>query len=103
MKWLSQFGRRYLETLRAHRPRLYQDLTAAGELYDHVHGVDTRANATFQELIVAMQNAHPLPQNSEERSQAMFGIASQAREIVMNEILVRDEQTERAELLGGYE
>ena len=102
MKNLSQFGKAYLETLERNRPQMYRDLRRAGQLHDHVHQLDRRANATYQDLLIKLQEANPLPEGSEERAQALSGIASQARELVMNEILVRDEETEKAESGAGY-
>ena len=98
--YLSQFGKAYLETLKQNRPKLYQQLRAAGELNVHLAAIDRRASATFQEIVA--QLSKNLPADDEERAQALMGISSQARELVMSEILVREEETERAEERGFY-
>ena len=102
MKYLGQFGKAYLETLEQNRPNAYRDLAAGGKLHDHVHQVDRRANEAFQDIVARLMNVSPLPENDLDWEQVLTGIASQARELVMNEILVRDEETAAAEERGFY-
>jgi hypothetical protein len=92
---LGPFGKAYHESLREGNPELYEHLRASGALAGHLAEVDGAAQLEFDSTLAALLKQHPPSAFSFlERLQHVTALASQAREIVMNDLLVRDDAAE---------
>jgi Transposon-encoded protein TnpV len=82
------FARLYRETLKEQKPELYQKLQTSGQLKAHVQQQASRVNVQFQSQFAALLKQHPGPQEDTiARSQHLSVLASQAREVVVSELL----------------
>jgi len=85
----SLFRQRYEESLRDGKPTLYRWLLENGELSSHLDEVSQAAEKEFDAIFAALQFKSE-PTSYLEKAQHLETLASQAREMVMDEILVRD-------------
>ena len=99
---LSRFGRAFLSSLKSSRPEEYRRLEASGQLKQEAQAVDDRANIQYSRFLSDLMVQHGLPASHVERASALAGLSQQAEELVMSELLVKDEETEKAEQQGGY-
>ena len=91
---LGAFGRTYERSLRDGNPELYRQLQATGTLEEHLEDMDSSAQVTFESTFAALQKQHVAPDSFLERVQYFMTLASQARELVLNDLLVRDDPTD---------
>src|SRR5687768_8145560 len=91
---LGPLGRAYENSLREGKPELYRQLQASGTLEDHLADMDTAAQLEFESTFSALQKQQVAPDSFLERVQHFTALASQARELVLNDLLVRDESAD---------
>lgn len=48
---LTRFGRKKLQYLKQHRPKIYTNLLTSGKLNDHLQMIDDEANALYDRII----------------------------------------------------
>jgi len=87
---LGSFGQAFLESFRVNRPEEYQALKDAGELETAAQEVESRASQQYESLFADLQKQHPVPKSASypERVAHVSGLAQQARELVLQEIVV---------------
>ena len=90
------FGKAFLDSLQQNRPEEYRNLKDAGQLESSAAAVDARANEQYQALLKQLSDQDPdlakLPYP--QKVQRMQGLAEQARELVLDEVLVRAPEDE---------
>ena len=96
----KRYSQLYLDSLKENQPELYAALEAKGQLRQIADEIGERAQSQFENLLAQLQRENPLPTNPVDRVTALHGLESQANELVMAELLVRDEETEAAEVHG---
>lgn len=89
-------------SLRESRPDTYRALVEEGSLEDYLDGVEESAQATYEGTLHALMRQGSEPQGYVERVAWLQTLDAQAREIVLQDLLVPDEETERAIREGGY-
>lgn len=94
---LSQFGQAFLSSLEENRPQEYQRLKASGELARLASDVDERANDQYWNLVAELRKQSPGPEGALAQAQHLNVLANQARELVLDEVLVRDPEESREE------
>lgn len=97
---LSRFGQAFLRSLEQNRPEEYARLKAGGDLDSLAAQVDARAQSQYEHLVAELQRTNPLPTEYAARASALMALQSQAEELVMDEVLVKDAETEQAETEG---
>ena len=98
---LSRFGRAYRQSLEQNRPTTFRAMEARGSLARHLQDVDEAAQSQFEGLMRAFEASEKLPEGHLARAAALDGMRSRAEEIVMSDLLVKDEETEQA-MTSGY-
>lgn len=93
---LSQYGHAFLRSLEENRPEEYRLLERSGRLQAEAEEVDRRANEQFQDTLAQLRKANPGPRSSLEQAQHLNGLANQARELVLDEVLVKPKELEEA-------
>ena len=91
---LGPFGRAYERSLRNAKPHFYRKLQVQGALDAHLAEVDAVAQFEFESIYAALQRQNPAPEASLERMQHNLFVASQAQEVVLDAILIRDDEPE---------
>ena len=101
---IGRFGQAFLETLERNRPEQYRAKQAAGTLHAEAAEVDARARDDFETTLSELKRQHPVPENSDYSTSArhLSQLSRQAEELVMADVLVKDEETEQAET-NGYQ
>ena len=87
----SLFRHLYEESLREGKPNLYRQMEASGELTSHLDEVAKAAYATFDSILAALRKQSPEPTSLLEKAQHQRTLASQATEMVLDSILIRDD------------
>ena len=92
----NHFGRMFSESLKENRPEEYRALEESGELAKAVEAVEQRAEAQYHDLLAQLQHQHPAPKDADypARVQHTMGLAQQARELVLNELVVPSAEDE---------
>ena len=93
---LGPFGRAYEHSMRDGNRELYRQLQADGVLTEHLVEIDNAAQLEFESTFAALRRQHSAPSSFLERVQHLNALASYARELVLNDLLVRDDYTETA-------
>ena len=86
----SLFRQRYEESLRDGKPTLYRWLLENGELSSHLDEVSQAAEKEFDAIFAALRFKSE-PTSYLEKAQHLETLASQAREMVMDALLIRDD------------
>jgi len=86
----SLFRQRYEESLRDGKPTLYRWLLENGELSSHLDEVSQAAEKEFDAIFAALQFKSE-PTSYLEKAQHLETLASQAREMVMDALVIRDD------------
>lgn len=86
---LGVYGTAYLTSLEEHRPAEYARAKAAGTLHRDAQAVETRAQAQFQNTLAALRKQQPDPADYPSRVQHHLTLESMARELVMDDAVVR--------------
>lgn len=94
-------GRRHRESLKANRPDVYQELKETGQLYQYLRGMDEHAESVFQSELKARLDTDPGPADAIARRQHLMALSSAVEEVVNQDLLVPDEETEKA-MQTGY-
>jgi hypothetical protein len=87
----SAFRQRYEESLREGKPTLYRWLLENGELSSHLDEVSQAADQEFDTVLALLRLQSPEPTSYREKAQRLETLASQARELVMDALLIRDD------------
>src|SRR5690349_15200472 len=87
----SPFRQRYEESLRDRKPTLYRWLLENGELSSHLDVVSQAAEQDFDMVFAALRAQGPEPTSYLDNAQHLEALASQARGIVMDALLIRDD------------
>ena len=86
----SRFRQPYEESLRNARPNRYSQLLETGELSSHLDEVCQAADEKFDLTFARLKEETATPMSSLGKANYLWMLATQAREMVMDEILVRD-------------
>jgi len=100
---LGRWGRLHEESLRENQPETYRRLQASGELDDYLGERDQEFAQMWIQVQSQVNQEYPLPKGLtyEERLGRMESRAAIARELMYEEVLVPDPETERA-MRDGY-
>lgn len=98
---LGRYGRLHEESLRENQPKRYAAHQKAGTLKAHLESVDQQATQTFDSLIAVLVKQNPPPEGYLAKVQHLQTLRSQAEEVVIREVLVKDPETEAA-MRDGY-
>ena len=97
---LGRYGRMHETSLRENQPARYAAHKRAGTLLAHLESMDQQATQTFDGLFAALLKQHPAPTSYLARVQHLETLRSQAEEVVMQDVLVKDPETGAAERDG---
>jgi hypothetical protein len=98
---LGRFGKRHLASLKANRPDEYKELKESGQLDQYLREMDEHAASVFQSELKARLDKDPGPMDGIGQSQRLLVASQQAEEVVNQDLLVPDEETEKA-MKTGY-
>jgi len=86
----SPFREAYEQSLKNARPTRYLQLLETGVLSSHLDGVCQEADEKFDLTFARLKEETATPISSLGKANYLWMLATQAREMVMDEILVRD-------------
>jgi hypothetical protein len=83
------YGRAFLDSLWEHAREEYNDLDASGDLARFANEIEERAQSQLHSLLAQLQQQHPVAKAASypERVAHASGLAQQARELVLREVL----------------
>ena len=87
----SPFRQPYEESLKNARPNRYLQLLETGELSSHLDEVCRVADQEFDAIFARLTEETAKPLSSLGKANYLWMLATQAREMVMDEILIRDD------------
>ena len=90
------WGRKHQQYLREHRSMRYNDLVLSGRLYTYLADIDTQARARLELLVAQMAEKEGINEQLKTQDQlswvgAMSCIRNRAEEIVLNELIYRED------------
>ena len=86
----SPFRQPYEESLKNARPNRYLQLLETGELSSHLDEVCRLADQEFDAIFARLKEETAKPTSSLGKANYLWMLATQAREMVMDEILIGD-------------
>lgn len=91
---MGPFGRAHEESLRENRPGAYAELRRDGTLLGYLAEIDEWAQNAYTSTVMAMPKANPPTGDSFlERVQHTQTIAQQVRELVMDNVILREDES----------
>ena len=92
---IGMWGERYRTYLKTHRKSLYTSLKMQCKLDEHLHEVDIRATEMYDRLVKQLAQQEGITEQLKADNmmawvQAMNNIGNRAREIVWNELVVKE-------------
>jgi hypothetical protein len=92
---MGPFGRAHAESLRENRPETYRALHRNGMLVSYLAALDREAQQMFESTVMEMLKANPPKGDSFLlRVQHVETIAQQARELMLDEVVVRETEAD---------
>lgn len=93
---IGVWGRKHLDYIKEHRPRLYSNLVLSCRLHSYLADIDTQANAKLALLTKQMAekegiNEHLKAQDQMVWVRAMNSIRNRAEEVVLKELIYGEE------------
>ena len=89
----NQWGSLHRRSLSQNRPDLLRELSQQGKLKSHLQEVDQEAQEMFESISTRLKTSNPTWTPEQ--------IAQSAKEVVLQDlVLVKDKETERAEIDG---
>lgn len=98
----SRWAPLHEESLRQNQPAQYRALKASGRLAAYLAEVEESAEASYETIRSQLMRQDPGPASYLQRVQHLRTLDGQAKELVMHDLLVPDEETQRAIEQGGY-
>lgn len=92
------WGQKFLDSLRENRPETYRSLQGSGDLESMAAEIEERAQSQFQTLMASFRQHNPPKPEWDylQRVQHEMVLASQVRELVLDDLLVPEPEDEPA-------
>jgi hypothetical protein len=87
----SPFREPYEASLKKSRPNVYRELLETGALSSHLDEVCRAADQEFDSIFVRLKEETARPMSSLGKANYLWMLGAQARDMVMDEILIRDD------------
>jgi len=88
----SPFRQPYEESLKNARPNRYLQLLETGELSSHLDDVCRVADQEFDSILAGLKDETAKPMSSLGKANHLWMLETQAHEMVMDGILIRDDE-----------
>ncbi len=101
---LNKWGHLVLENLRNSRPEMLKELRESGQLDQYLEDRQMTAEEQHERIRQALLKKRPIPKNADylESVRCLTWATETAEELVLNDLLLPDRETEKAMQQGGY-